>query len=354
MSASFYPSLSEGKILDTAVRKAFLDSLVWCQEILSDSLIQTDKFDLDLAGVDSHGLRVAQFGFYYSLSTQLGTLDPESIQDQAPQLYELWQRVLGQNLKPCSQVETFCPENKFRPIAITQLSHDFYSPEEILCLNEWLDMEPDNSIELSALSADQFLRAQTDILKAFDFIYRYLPDFYGEMQETTREIILAKPSGRQQMTFGGVSSFALWGALCLNVEAHQDWRKYIPSLIHECSHNTLFAKAMHGPLVNNDPEVRYFSPLREAMRPMDGIFHAAFVSAREALAARMALHQIPIDDEDDLNKFFRSVEIRSRESFEDCLCIIRKDAQLSELGLEILQNTVLAMKDYPRSVSAES
>lgn len=347
MSSSFYPSLIEGQSLDSSVRKAFSESLVWCQEILSEALGASNKFDLDPKGIDLPGLRAAQFGFYYSLSTQLSTLKQESIHEQALQLQAYWQGALGHNSKPWVHVKTFHPVSKEHTIAITQLNDDFYSASEINCLNEWLDMEPDNAIELSELPADDFLQAQTNILKALNFICRYLPDFYDEMQATTREIILAKPSGRQQMTFGGVSSFALWGALCLNVEAHLDWRKYIPSLIHEYSHNALFAKAMHGPLVNNDPEAHYFSPLRESMRPMDGIFHAAFVSAREAIAAKLILRQIPVDDENELNEFFTQVEQRSRESFEDCLRSIKENAQLSDLGSEILQNTVLAMRNDP-------
>ena len=88
---------------------------------------------------------------------------------------------------------------------------------------------------------------------------------------------------------GGASSFSLWGALALNSEAHPDWWQYIPRLIHEYSHNLLFGIARNEPLVFNDPEERYESPLRQDLRPMDGIYHALFVSAREALAMRAIL-----------------------------------------------------------------
>lgn len=344
MSTCFFPSLTEGRALDTFVRNAFLDSLLWCQEVLTESFGTRYDFDLDPGKLNLMGLRSTQFGFYYSLSTDLSTLDQKSIENQAQQLSDFWQGALGYNSKPWDKLVTFHPVNQTPAIAITQLSDFFYTPLEINCLNKWLDMEPDSAIGLSGLQTDEFLRAQSDLLKALNFIQKYLPDFYNEMQATTREIILAKPSGQQKMTFGGVSSFALWGALCLNIETHQDWREYIPSLIHEYSHNALFAKAMHSPLLNNDPEARYFSPLRGVMRPMDGIFHAAFVSARETLAAKEALHQISFEDEDDLEVFFKQVELRSRETFEDCLGSIELNAELSQLGIEILQNTVVAMR----------
>jgi hypothetical protein len=344
MSTCFFPSLTEGLALDTSVRNAFLDSLVWCQEVMDESFGTRYDVELDPGTLDLTALRPTQFGFYYSLSTDLSSLDQISIEKQAQQLYDFWQGALGKNSKPWDKFATFHPVNQSRAIAITQLNEFFYTLSEISCLNKWLDMEPDNAIELSGLETDEFLRAQSDLLKALNFIQKYLPDFYDEMQATTREIILAKPSGQQKMIFGGVSSFALWGALCLNIETHQDWRKYIPSLIHEYSHNVLFAKAMHSPLVNNDPEARYFSPLRGVMRPMDGIFHAAFVSARETLAAREALRQISFEGEDDLEVFFKQVELLSRETFEDCLCTIELNAELSKLGIEIIQNILVAMR----------
>ena len=68
-----------------------------------------------------------------------------------------------------------------------------------------------------------------------------------------------------------------------------DWWQYIPRLIHEYSHNLLFGIARNEPLVFNDPEERDESPLRQDLRPMDGIYHALFVSAREALAMRAIL-----------------------------------------------------------------
>lgn len=55
-------------------------------------------------------------------------------------------------------------------------------------------------------------------------------------------------------------------------------------LAHEAGHSLLFGLTVDEPLVLNLDDVLYPSPLREDPRPMDDIYHAAFVSAHMALA----------------------------------------------------------------------
>ncbi len=52
------------------------------------------------------------------------------------------------------------------------------------------------------------------------------------------------------------------------------------ALLHETAHQLLFGLSLDQPVVENDVEERYASPLRPDPRPMDGIFHATFVCAR--------------------------------------------------------------------------
>ena len=51
-------------------------------------------------------------------------------------------------------------------------------------------------------------------------------------------------------------------------------------LAHESAHNLLFGLSAEGPLVENSPDELFSSPLRKDPRPMDGIYHATFVTAR--------------------------------------------------------------------------
>jgi len=74
--------------------------------------------------------------------------------------------------------------------------------------------------------------------------------------------------------------FNLWGTVLVNAEAHKTTLQLVQTLAHENSHMHLFAAALDSPLVLNPEEERYPSPLRLDPRPMDGIYHATYVTAR--------------------------------------------------------------------------
>lgn len=349
MALCFLPSPSEGYDLDYAVRHAFADSLGWCKETLER---ETGVELRSSACIKPYlpQVRPVQFGFYYSLSTALSLWESQDIQAQVNELEACWYGILGQfSLNTAMLSESLV--DGVATIRITQLAEPFYSSREIACIKKWLDMEPENAIDLAPLESHEFTLASAGLCRALNLIETGLPDFYQEMQASTREIILAKPSGAQKMTFGGVSSFALWGALCLNVEAHQDWRDYIPSLIHEYSHNILFAKALQGPLVTNDPGIRYFSPLRGTMRPMDGIYHAAFVSAREVYAVDSLLKQTDLLEDDDLIAYLNKVKVSSYQAYQDCLISLDADGELTDLGRAIIEDTKAVMCGMPITLS---
>jgi HEXXH motif-containing protein len=80
--------------------------------------------------------------------------------------------------------------------------------------------------------------------------------------------------------FDGGSSYQLWGALFLNVVRHKSRIDVIDSIAHESAHSRLFGLCTEeAPVTNPDEEV-HPSPLRREKRPMDGVYHATFVSAR--------------------------------------------------------------------------
>jgi hypothetical protein len=60
------------------------------------------------------------------------------------------------------------------------------------------------------------------------------------MTAVVRQLIVVKQSGQQRLAFGGASSFALWGALAGNAEAHRCWWHWMQTLVHETAHAVLF------------------------------------------------------------------------------------------------------------------
>lgn len=107
-----------------------------------------------------------------------------------------------------------------------------------------------------------------------------LPALSGEIGAIVRQIVIAGSDPSKAYQFDGGSHFQLWGALFLNGCFHPDRVAVAEVLAHESAHSLLFGFCTDEPLVENDDDELYASPLRIDQRPMDGIYHATFVSAR--------------------------------------------------------------------------
>lgn len=267
--------------------------------------------------------RPVEFGLYYELATATRALiySPPDFPDASLE----------------DQTAVFEPGIRF-----TTLSRDFYSSEQISSIRRWLDTEPDNALDLVAVESKELEQAADWINTALRMLAVGCSDFFHEFQAITREIILAKPNGAQRLDFRGVSSFALWGSLALNPKAHSDWVDYVSSLVHESAHSLLFGLARKGPLVLNGPTEVYMSPLRQQPRPMDGIYHAAFVSAREfwvldRCISNKSLRSLPFVDQRVLGSLIDARD-HSLAAFKDCLGVVRNHARLTDLGNVILED----------------
>jgi len=103
----------------------------------------------------------------------------------------------------------------------------------------------------------------------------------AEIGALVREIVLAVGSTASgALRFDGASCFMLWGAVVLNAASHETTVEMVQALAHESGHSLLFGLSTDGPLVENQGDERFVSPLRFDPRPIDGIFHATFVTAR--------------------------------------------------------------------------
>ena len=237
--------------------------------------------------------------------------------------------------------QTLSSQSGETPLSFTTLSTEFYSLEDIAAINRWLDIEPENAMGLTAVSPKVLEATGQHIKTALCALELGCPQTYKEFTSITREIIVARSGLESRLSFRGASSFALWGALAINPEAHSNWWDYLPTLVHESAHSVLFALARSGPLVLNSPEDRYFSPLRNQARPMDGIYHAAFVSAREAWALSRCLENeafisCELVNEQIIAKLTRTKQ-QSLASFHDCMAVIRQHGKLTPLGETILK-----------------
>jgi hypothetical protein len=107
------------------------------------------------------------------------------------------------------------------------------------------------------------------------------PELADEIRALLRQIVLASGSkDLKAYTFDGASSFMLWGAIIINADRRDGAIGMTQMLAHESAHNLLFGFSADESLVENSPDELFSSPLRKDPRPMDGIYHATFVTAR--------------------------------------------------------------------------
>ena len=142
------------------------------------------------------------------------------------------------------------------------------------------------------------------------------------------EIVLA--SGE----FEGISAFMMWGGVILNDNAHKTLLDMIQVLAHESGHHLLFGLCADGPMHENDDEARFSSPLRMDPRPMDGIVHATYVSARMHQAVKRLMDS-GLLDEAQMEKA-RAANEANVKRFAHGMEEIEGHARLTPLGREIM------------------
>jgi HEXXH motif-containing protein len=228
------------------------------------------------------------------------------------------------------------------PPRVTTLNDLYYSDVEIESLKRWWDMEPQNALNLAPISMVELVTAKNLISDALSQLLDCAPSIYAEVQTIVTDIVMAKPGDRCRMTFGGISSFAAWGGICIHFSSDTHWVDLFKKLVHECAHLLLFAIARKQPLVLNDSTERHKSPLRDDARPIDGIFHAAFVSAREAFAfnAWLIRNEFAMQTQASIFEIER-VEKHLQNSvltFWDACGQLDAHAELSELGMCVISD----------------
>ena len=120
--------------------------------------------------------------------------------------------------------------------------------------------------------------------QAFDLLDRAAPEISGEIRALLRQIILVCGGSESKVIFDGATCFYCWGGLFLNAQEHRTIIAMVDGLAHESAHALLYGHSHGGPFVDNPPTELHASPLRVDPRPLDGIYHATFVSARMVYA----------------------------------------------------------------------
>ncbi len=144
--------------------------------------------------------------------------------------------------------------------------------------------EPDTSVEVGPVPQPMFDTASDQLAWARRALAAADPALAAEIEALINELVFAIDRRGAGLSFGGATSFYAWGAVFLNPRRHPSPVAMLSGLVHEAAHALLFGLSCGEAVVENDSSERYASPLRADKRPLDGIFHATFVSARMCYA----------------------------------------------------------------------
>lgn len=162
-----------------------------------------------------------------------------------------------------------------------------------------LDTDPLSPFAPVVPTAEEFLRCEGEIAAGLELMQRTDPTWHDEVKSLLRSIVLGSPPDSDpENVFNGASSFFLWGAALLSASLSRAPISMVDILVHESSHVLLFGLTFNEGLTRNSGEERYGSPVRPDERPIDGIFHACFVTTRVHLAIRRLLDTGSLHEDD--------------------------------------------------------
>jgi len=163
-----------------------------------------------------------------------------------------------------------------------------------------------------------------------------LPELAGELKAIIHEVICVTGSPDDSGEFHGGSHFQLWGALFLNGGLHANRLEMAEVIAHESAHSLLFGFCTQESLVRNPDEELFPSPLRAEPRPMDGVYHATFVSARMHWAMSKLVESGLLTDEE--IEFAHEAAAVDAKNFATGFETISAHGDLSQHGRQLIEN----------------
>jgi HEXXH motif-containing protein len=197
-----------------------------------------------------------------------------------------------------------------------------------------MDIDPSAALELSTPAPAISTEFEARFWDAMKMLERTVPELAGEIRAIVSELVMVVPGEGASQEFDGGSSYMLWGALFLNAGLPRSDIEMIEVLAHESAHSLLFGLCTEEALVDNRDDELYPSPLRQDPRPMDGIFHATFVSARMDWVLTRLL-ELEILDREPAAGALRARD-RDRANFEDGYRVVAEHGKLTETGRAVM------------------
>lgn len=194
----------------------------------------------------------------------------------------------------------------------------------------------ENGMRIAPIVEAQANAFETLFREGLDLARQGVPELHDELRSIVYEVLLARAPSCDKIEFDGASHYQFWGLLMLNPSHHKTPLEIVEVLAHEASHSLLFGMTIEEPLVFNPDEELYQSPLRLDPRPMDGIYHATYVSARMAFAMEALAESGCLSPKDRVRAIEMAAE--DRKNYEKGLGVIDAHGRLSDTGRTILES----------------
>ncbi len=258
---SFIPDPLQGRAIDSQMRQSLAASLEHIS-VQARGRVPFDEGALERVISDMKaGARYPASTFALYTNTVLALCDGEN--DRASSL--LGRLVVEQSL-----------HEPWRILSLDDPTHSDHL-EEFIAL---IDSDPSTRFAIKAPVAGLTVPFRERFHKSHRLMSSAIPELAAEFDALVSDVVMVAGDERAKYQFDGGSSYMLWGGLFLNVQSHQSEVAMVEVMAHESAHILLYGCAADEALVENEDDELYPSPLRLDPRPMDGIYHAAFVSAR--------------------------------------------------------------------------
>lgn len=208
-----------------------------------------------------------------------------------------------------------------------------------------IDSDEKLRVKLSGGSPEHIRNAQIKLQQSLQLLDQHFPELATELRAFCHQLIIFDDIGSTDMGGESASCFPIWSAVFINMRRDTHPLYVFEALIHEAGHLLLFALSQESPLVENDRSERFSSPLRKDPRTMDGIYHAAFVTARMTIGLESLRSEMPplnLDPE-----YLRQRIALRRRNFADAASVITASGKLTKLGDELFQDMKRALNIVP-------
>ena len=231
---------------------------------------------------------------------------------------------LSDDLARLSDAEATAPET----LTAADMSEACFSATSMQALKTAFQDDVGLTAHLGAPDPAMRDAANTHLETAMSTLAKIAPDWHREIELLGSQIINTQ-SQDETVSIGGAAVFDAFGAVLINPETFRSPSVPLTQLVHEVSHQHMFLFHLDDAILLNDDEAAYASPLRQEPRPMEGIFHAGWVSARMSLVADAVLSS---SDRPDWADAMAAEKETTIAVFKDCAEVIDEHAEFTPFG----------------------